>query len=573
MSEPVHTSTTAVPLLPSWDAVISTTHGLFTLGDGIQIPSAWEPKPSDYDPKAIPTPFARAEALRLVLARIDEAKDHPYAVHFRWLLLGVAAGVLELEADDFGSERYDNLGRALRQVDPDARYFCRLIGPAGAPRSYGITYRSSMFSPHARRAASEWNELADAIKPRETQALALLSDWREALKRAGRWSPNLPGCDWQRGVDHVIGSVASSSASLERLREDARFVGPIWLCLPTGIPEQPVRQEPVYLPSLALGHAARFVKTCQLQPRDDAASAGIIFLDSQRKPAGLIRLPSAGAETNAIAVGMGLLAFPDAPMAPPTSHEMWVTAQGGQPGLVDLLRPVVLALQKIGRPVDAAHVNGCPPLYPDPIRILVDRGLWPDVGGGRKAQSRRMTAALMIAGGRALDSATIDREGGETVALGGEAEPVMVTLLDRLGETEVLDLRALGYVMWSVFVGDAEVAEALEGQLAMSDTLEKLLEHTRDRPLEPRKSVYDHVSVAPSPTLGCRVATMQRFVQAYRSGAAGLPRLLDRAARSFVVWASGLSSIVPLGRPVARFLSYRLPTGEELRLALDACEN
>ena len=591
MSDP-HITATSVALVSSWKAALTRASGLFILADGVAIPGDWEVKPDQWvansgemvfpNPKAIPTPFARAEATRLVLAEIEQAFGHLYAVQFRWLLLGIASGVLSVEPDDLSSPEHDNLGRALLQVDPEAQYFNHLTWRrgAGSALEFGITYRSSLVSPHTRRTKAEWDALSEAIKPLEPDALTLLCDWRATLDKAHRWNPELPLCEWQRGINEVLKRAgAQPSENHQSLHEDARLVGPVWLTLPTGLSDEPVRAEPVYLPSLARNHAARFVATCQFKPRDDGDRQSIAFADATQKVVARIRLPKAGSDTNAIALGMGTLEMPEVPRVGNANAELWVTGRNGEPGLVDLMRPIVLALQKIGRPVDAEHVNGCPVLYPDPIRILFERARWPGEGGARLGQSRRLASALLSAGGRALDLKTLEKERGERLQLGGEAAPLTLSLVDRLGDAAINDFCALGYVLWSVFVRDAEVASALDGQLAMADTLEKLLEHAVERPLEPRKWVYDAIDAPPPARLTKRVATLQRFLKAYRlssassaSSGAGLSRVLDRAAQSFASWASGRADLIPLGRPSARAIAYRLPTGEELRLALDSVE-
>ncbi len=597
MSSEPQMAATAVALVPTWKAALSKASGLFILADGVAIPGDWEVKPDQWtgdtgdmvfpNPKAIPTPFARAEATRLVLAQIDQAFNHVLALRFRDLLLGVAAGVLTVEPDDLASPEHDNLGRALLQVDRDARYFCQLKWRG---LSYGITYRTSLFSPHTRRTREEWAALAEAIKPLEPDALTLLCDWRASLERARRWNPEVPLCEWQRGVNEVLRRAgAQPSEGNARLVEDARLVGPAHLTLPTGLntePGEPVRAEPVYLPSLQRGFAARLLTTCQFKPREEPDKQAIALCDATQKTVARIRLGQSGSDGNSIALGMGSVELLDTPKVPAAEAELWVSGRGGEPGIVDLLRPVVLALQKIGRPVDGEHVLAAPALYPDPIRVLFERGRWPGEGGARAAQSRRLAAALLQAGGRALDGATLERERGERLQLGGTAAPVTLTLVDRLGEIAINDFRALGYALFAVFTREAEPASALDGQLAMADTLEKLLEHNADRPLEPRKWVYDLVELPPSERLSRRVATLQRFLRAYRSPQPGLPRVLDRAAQSFARWASGRlgpppkdgeaggrnSDLLPLGRPSARAINVQLPTGEELRLPLDAVE-
>jgi hypothetical protein len=567
---------TAVPLLHRWEGALPSQHGLFTLGDGKTIPGTWEPRPDQYDSKAIPTPFARAEAMRLILQRIDEASGHPLAMKFRYLLLGIASGVLTLEPDTLAHDRYDNLGRALSQVDDEARYFCHILWPSeGRARSYGITYRTSLFSPHARRAPDEWSELADAVRPKETRAIELLLEWREALQRANRWAPSLRGCEWQRGVDHLLeGHAIEPASKLELLREHARFVGPVWLCLPTGQADPPVQQGPLYLPSFAPDFARRFTESCRYRPRAAPDKAGIVFVDGGNQDVARIRMPSAGTDPQLIALGMGLLDLHNVPTTPHVAVEDWVRGRGTEPRLVDLLKPVELALQQIGRSVDAAAVAACPPLYPDAVRLLFERNLWPPPGGARAAESRALTDARIRWGGRALDQLSVETAGGELLALGSNGTRVALTMVDRVGDTQVNDLRALGFVLWSFFIRSAEVSSELAGQIAMADTLEKLLEHTSDRPLEATRAVYERVAADPPDALRRRLATMQRFVKAYSSSKPGLPRLAQRAARSFVSWATGRADAVEsrIGRPPATYLQYRLPTGEDLTLALDALE-
>jgi len=568
--------TTSLPLLHAWEGAVQAEKGLFTLVDGRTIPAAWEPKPDQYDSKAIPTPFARAEAMRLILQHIDEAADHPFATQFQYLLLGIASAVLRLEPDTLGHDRYDNLGRALLQVDEEARYFCHILWTTGGrTRSFGISNRSSLFSPHARRSREEWSELAEAVRPKEKRAIELIAEWRATLQRANRWSPGLRGCEWQRGIDHVLrGAMVAPVGRLELLAEHSRFVGPVWLCTPTGRADEPVRQGPLYLPAFAPDFARRFNESCRFRPRV-SPDKGIVFTDGANQDVARIRHPAAGTDPQLIALGLGVLDVHDVPITASSAVEDWVRGHGSEPGLIELLKSVELALQKLGRPLDAAHVTACPPLYPDPVRILFERNLWPQVGGTRAVESRALTDARIKRGGRALDAVEVEKESGEVLSLGSEARRLSLTMVDRIADVQVNDLRALGFVLWSVFVREAEVSSELGGQIAITDTLEKLLEHSAERPLEPTRRVYERVG-GPAPVqLRRRLATVQRMAKAYNSGEPGLPRLFSRAARSFATWASGRPEGVDdrLGRPPARYVTYRLPTGEDVKLALDAVES
>jgi hypothetical protein len=281
--------------------------------------------------------------------------------------------------------------------------------------------------------------------------------------------------------------------------------------------------------------------------------------------------PEASGDRDLVAVGMGMLELLEAPRAAP-SRELWLASRGGEPGLVDLMKPVELALGQLGRPVNAADVAKCPVLYPDPVRITLDRGLWASAGASQTLYSSPLTQAMVDAGRAAPDAAAIEAQGGEVVTLGAGERKQTLVLMDRFAERPVHDLRALGFVLWSVFVRQAQLSSEHPGQLALVDAPELLLHHSPEKPLEAHGRVYDLVGQAPDASLKARLASQQRFLKAYRSSGTGLPRVLEHAARSFVAWASGRADVVPLGRAPTGHLLYRLPTGEELRLAVDGVE-
>ena len=383
------------------------------------------------------------------------------------------------------------------------------------------------------------------------------------LAGAGRWTPDR-GCAWQRGIDYVLEAANTQpSPGHTRLRDDARFVGPVWLDLPTGRPDEPLVAQPVYLPAHAPEWSKRFVASCKLRPAINSVGDAELQ-DPGRRAGATIRLPRAGADTQVLALGAGSLELHDA-VRVDAGGELWITGRAGEHGIVELLEPATAALESMDRPVQRAHVGACPMLYPDPIRILFQRGLWPE-SGARDARSARLTDAL-IRSGATLDPIAVERDGGFAMRLGSGT--VQLYLLDRLAEIEVLDLRALGYVLWLVFVGEAEVASELGGQLALSN-LDRLLD-TKASPFEPRDWVYQRIAGS-SGDLGLRTATLARLLVAYPGSEAGMSRVLAGAARSFVTWAHG-SELAPLGRPPRRIATLlKLTTGDELTLAVDALE-
>lgn len=554
---------TSIPLLHSWDnEPIPTAHGLFPIGDGVSMPARWQLQVSDIDARALPTPFAGAEAMRLVLGRAEEAPAHDLLSDFKWLLLGIASGVLRIEPSDLTDERFDGLGRALIQVDPEARYFSRIVW---SERSlpFGATYRSCLVWGHSRRSRSDWNKLSEAIQPWQTQALAVLADWREAIRRAGRWIPGR--VSWQRGVDQVIGTT-EPHRELWELHENTVLVGPVWLELPTDRPEEPLRAEPVYLPAYSPGFAGRFVSLCKFQPR--AAKEAIEFVDARGVVIGRIRLPPSGKDRDLVAMGMGIVdASPgDTPQIPVTSPRLWVQGAGG---IVEMLRPLQHALESVGRPVTSAAVAASAPFYPDPIRILFRRGLWPGAMS-QNVYTGRATLLLASSGHMLPEPQDAEASGGAHTTLDSGTNHAHVVLMDRLGDIDLLDLRALGAVLFRVFVHQAGVLPELNGNLGDTTTLEALMLHSSESPLEPTARIYESVSLGPPAALQARLATLQRFVRAYRSEVAGIERVFDRAARSFARWATGLPEVAGFGRKGAKSVSYRLSIGYEVHLAVDA---
>ncbi|MCC6649130.1 MAG: hypothetical protein IT374_26620, partial [Polyangiaceae bacterium] len=143
--------------------------------------------------------------------------------------------------------------------------------------------------------------------------------------------------------------------------------------------------------------------------------------------------------------------------------------------------------------------------------------------------------------------------------------------LDSLGGVELLDLRALGSVLWAVFDGDARVRDD-GANVCMLESEQAMMTSGAGAALEPQGWVYEAVTRAPG-AQSKRLATLQRFVASYsvEAGRAGpLDGLLDRAARSFARWAAGVADVTPMGRQGVAAGTYVLPIGVEARLVRDA---
>ena len=535
-------------LLHSYSATIPEKPGLFPIGDGTNLPADWQPDPRQYQPAALPTPFARAEATTLVLEQ-SAPGEHPLFDQFGWILLGVVSGVLRLAPEDLRDARYDNFGKALLQVDDGARYFSRVVWPDGASGGmlFGATYRTCLLWPHARRVEAQWNALAQAIQARHSESLVLLAQWREALRRQRRWSAQLVG--WQRGVDAILGTTVGAT-DLEVLRTGAALHGPVWAMVPTNDPARPTRAEPLYLPVLDRGRFDRFRDLLQAMPRRSADGSAVELVDTAGAACARIDTPRVAADASTLALGAGSLAL----------DQRRVALGDGAPRLAELeelLEPVRLALQKEGRATDAASVRAGIGFYPDALRLLEQ------VKEAAAPADQLLTARLQLLALRGIRVPTEDSDDVASIDIGGKR----VTLVDRVGETDLFELRALGFLLFRVFAGELAVRDGaiVAGTVSASFAGGAMLAADAKHPLEPSSALYQAVATSPPPALAYRLALLQRFVATYRS----TEPILDKAARSFSTWAwNGGVAVAALGKCGERTLAWRVP-GLELPLARD----
>ena len=539
-----------IALVHKWDGPLQRA-GLVTVGDGVHLPAGWQPDPRHYNPAALPTPFARAEATRLLLGQLEDVvvEGQPSNVlltQFRLLLQGLAAGVLHLEPCDLASPDFDNFGRALLQVDPEARYFCRLVDSQGL--GFGSTYRTTLVWGHARRTEQQWDNLAHQVQGLQKQALGLLAEWRSLLLSAGRWKPG--ECPWQSGVDWVIGN-ATGTPDLRTLHEDAALGGPVLLELPGSDAARPSTLEPVYLPSLAVGRREQFRRLVLFAPR--RGSEGVEFLDTQGNILGKILEPKASADADARALGAGSLELLSD--VKPADHQAPKLQE-----LELLLGPLRQVFHSKGRTVDGTSVSREPYFYPDALRMLEEL---------KKASAPKNLRLTTSCSARLWLGAHLPPVGPGSVrmawpAAGEGVELVLTdTLLTGTGVTEVLDLRAFGAALFKVFLGEASLRGARI--LCQEHDLFAVGVH----PLEPALWLYREVTGAPPEALSQRLGILQRFVATYSVDGASEPmeEALQKAASSFANWAYG-TPVMSLGRRGERSLVVDLG-GRMLRLGRD----
>jgi hypothetical protein len=572
----------AIALLHSWSEDISTP-GLFVLHDGLSAPGAWRLKGVTADPKAFPTPLARAEATSHVLRGGEEAAGHELAVRFKLLAYGLTLGKLQYVLLDLAAPELDNLGRALVRVEPDSRYLGLVgRGSEGAFAAFGATHPECLLFPHARRSRADWDDLAGAVGREQDLASRLLADLRAALDAADAWNPEVVA--WQSGIECLLGQQTPSPDLIE-LRRNARFIGPFVLRVAGASGEKTLQA--IYWPVVHREYTQKVVEYFKLKPTRTAEF--VELRDAVDNAAARVLLPMAGENVDPVALGAGQIEIvPQRELQPQENGRLFLQCRGGQPGLVDLLRPVETALRDshfgpaarrasaVGAPLSQEQAQQCPVFFPDSIRIIADMGLWRGEGEADAIRfSRRCEEVVFGPGGPGRYPEVRDADSGSVVVrLETGAGPVRVAFVERCGGTEVGDLRALGLLLFQLFVGEAELDAEAGGIVDGSFT--PLVEQSVEHPLEPVADLYARSSSpVEAERLGRRLATLQRFVRSYRSGdgTAGADRLLWLAARALATWARGGVEVLPLGLAAERTLRYRLPGGgQEIIFARDHVE-
>lgn len=533
----------AIPLLHSHQLPSLDVAGLQALGN--QIPNGWEPAADAYVPAAFPTPFGRAVATALVQA--SGQPGVPLFEQFKWLLLGVVTGTLTVLPGDLG--RLDNLGRALELVDPEARYFARLVWRDGEGAvCYGASYRTCLFWGHARRTAEDWTKLSQAVQPRLEVGFSLLAQWREGLIAAEKWSPTAIG--WQRAVDKIVeqsGGIANNVASL---REDSAQAGPILVALPSGHSVTPVKPDWLYLPMYDKGRLKRFRALLQGAPH--SATNAVTLVDTAGRVRASVAVPAVAAGASKIAAGIGAVSF----------FEGTAAAGTGKPQTAEferLLEPVRRALQEAGRATDEHAVRKAPWQFPDGIRLL-------ELIRGAVSDGLILSSAVHV---ECINGADLPPETSADIAFLVVGDKKLV-LVDKIAGKELHELRAFGLILFQLFIGEFTLRNGVIGQgpkASIFGTSATPFAPGSDNPLEPAASSMQAVLGEPPLAVVKRLATLQRFVATY----GGAEPLLAKASRSFADWAASIDqSIAPLGKPGLRNLPLAVGTVRFLDVAVDA---
>ena len=588
-------------LLPYWPTDQDTL-GFNEAGIGPEKwPEDWHPnRTEDIHAYAFPTPYAQAEAAATFI-RLAQGRGLPE--HFQDLVLGLVLGYLELGLKNLARDA-GVFGKTLLTGEADMPFLgllraTKLLaeGPGSTVpegRLFGATHPRSLFWPHARAASfpGDWNELANRIAndPRRSDAMQLLCDFRKVLVDNGLWEDRVP---WMLALNKIIPESAEPSDEGRTLRLSSRFAGPLPLLVRDG------RVESVYFPVLHDDFARLFLRAVTGGFEEDAENERIVFFNSRSDPWAFLSLPRFREETPASGVSAApargaaegargripaFLAAGGGVVSPAGGAPEWErggfnlheSRGGGGRGFFSLLSPLYAALTDN---LDPEIIRRNPLLYPDPVRILVDR-----LGALGVATDRRVSLSPGLVeriidsdeGLPDLDSFKGDKAGslGAVIKVRGpDGKDMDVLYVESLEGREVGDLTAFGLLLWEVFTGAAVV----EGERtiqndpdAMDGVSMDLVEKRADRPISPLGSYYDKVLGAKAGDVrrktAERLATLQRFVRAYKSVPDGpLAELAAKSAAAFARFAR--PDVIPNGPFLGSWKEVRLTGG----LVLPVC--
>lgn len=554
-----------IVLLPHY-AEASASPGLNKIAG---LPDVWRPDLKNVQPRSFPTPFAIAETAAFHLERGTTGEPSFYQNAFDALVLGFVLGHLRLDLWNLSVEG-GPLGSALSIVEPDSKYLGVLVDAQNANVVYGASDKHALFWPGARVTESQWRNLLQRINGdnQAGRARQLLADFREVLRGAKMWEPDeIP---WMRGLDTLIGQ-NQPSPSQRTLHEDSQFFGPLRLSLVQGAGSKDAKEvvTRVYLPSLKPGYARSIREMCGLSFRSIPERYLVVAVDVGNRDLFHIRLPNVNTGAEMLYLGAGNVSRTEN------------VAVGAAPGRVDLhkpdglfsqLTPILqsLAAADGGMPSNE-RLQSLPVFYPDVLRIPA-RLIRPSSVSYSPAVERLVQQGVAIPDVEALGEAGI----ALPVTL-GSGERRRAIYLERVGEHDVGDLRAVGYLLWLYFSGQAEVTDGV-GPIRSSANLEALTTGTEERPLAPTDAAAGLVldtrfQQDTRAALTRRLATFQRFVTTYRQVDIAQPGglLARRSIEALSAWVFDPQSPLPsLGAPATKAI--QVPLGADLKLPLFADE-
>lgn len=548
-------------LLPQWPTPPSGSGVIFKLYSNpqgsIPVPASWRIAiPDDVDDLekveafAYPTPWAWALMTSAVIR--EQKWSHLLFRRYQILLQALTLGYLDLEIVDLKALE---LGRLLVQVDDRFRYLGLLRGGASLQKEqlrgvvWGATSPETLVWPTPRRTPAEWQSLFDEVKPHERKALQPWADLRALLRDGGQWDPER--VPWMKAVDYMVESLQlPPSDRYQVYYVHCRTVGPVRALFPDG------SSRPLYLPIYTPDFAKDFLRALTGTFRPEAEA--VIIRDSRNQPAYTIAMPRVIVGGDLQAAGGGVVR-PVGGMVQPYFETSRIRLQDdsqGQ-GYFSALQPLYEELSRTSDAL-AEAVQRYPYFYPDAVRVVVHRLGEAGIPKASVVFSPRSFEILFE-----QDIASLPRlrdldTPSPNYFVYRAAETAFV-FLEHYENVDFGDLRALGWVLWQFFIGEAYLDRS---GLQDSRTAEPLMDG-----LYAKSDVYRQVFSDEGRARCRRLATLQRFVKAYQGGSRPEEELCRRAVEAFARWVWG-QDVIPNGPQRPRVHEVRIGPGS-FRLARD----
>lgn len=535
---------------PGWNDVIGK---LFEPEKGL--PGDWRPtieeqaNIEDIEAFAFPTPFAWAEIMSAVIRQ--GYYNHLLFKLYGDLVIGLVLGHLRLEMSDLKGTKF---GGVLASTDERYRYFGLLRGNAGnrelQGKVFGATSPDTLLWPSPRRTGAEWQELRTAINKdgSRAEAYALLADFKELLDGQKLWATDeIP---WMRAFDQIIGGHAPSDGH-KHYHVHSRTIGPLFASLPKSF------SRPLYLPVYHDQFAAKFLEA--LTGSFESGTKGIVVLDDKKRKHYEISLPSVPTDGDMLLAGAGNIEVLTEPgkIREFNSTRIRLADDEYGRGLFYVLQPLDESLRTdqmlykaLGESVET--VKEFPFFYPDAIRIAVTRLGEAGIRGTDVSFSDRAFELALKADSPGLPLASeltklAVKTLGFVLEYSHEGKSRRALYVDEYAGYDVGDLKALGWVLWSIFTG---IAEWHDGHIMDSSLTELLQDSRTGRPFDVASDVYRRM--AEEREQHRRLAALQRFLKAYdklavAGNASDLDKLCALAAGAFAKWVWG-GSVIPNGQ-------------------------
>jgi hypothetical protein len=559
-----------IVLLPHWNSKPTKAEIIFGLNER-ENPPEWKPDlqklenvtdPNAMDAFAFPTPFAWAEMMSIFI-RQHKTQHHLFKL-YRHLVLGLVLGHLELDIIDLAP--YD-FGKVLVETDRRYHYFGLLRGRSSNAaiqgKVFGGTSPETLFWPSPRRSSGEWAELAREINgsPNFNSGFQVLADFRAVLQDAGLWNPDAAKHPSHYAIEQIINQGGGQpSDGYKYYHQHSRTVGPILSRAGDGSFKR------LYFPVYEEGFAVKFLEslTGDFEREDDR----IDIYDNNRLKQYEILMPAHG---DLVLGGGGTFRIERRDGNFPVFQSTHLRLQDDRgEGIFTLMQPLYQALN-----CNVTEIRQFPFFYPDLVRLGVERLGEAGIPGTHVTFSDQAINAVFARESRGLPlTSEVENDAGQlgtSPAFGfvlrytRDGVQRKAVYMETIGGREVADLRAVGWLLWLLFTGEADFSN---GVIRNKDGL-RLLKEAQARPLDVNAIVYQKLTmgtltendgsefqkrrqqVLEERHRNRRLATLQRFVRAYaeRLNAAtptDADRLSHAAAVAFAEWAWG-GQVTPNG--------------------------